>query len=201
MKRCGLFAVLFLLLSLLCACAQTPTMDLSGFLLQRKRNHQPLDFAQVYQLQNEAETEYYVPVSDRVSLRLFCLATGELYECRVMLQKIDHSGQPLPVTDDVHRAFLAECRAVLHAFCSFSQEEAEKQLHALSLYEDTVHRKTGLLTSIAGPFTLQMQSHPLETVLSVRHNWLKETDTTVMPESHPLFDETTATRKETVPHR
>ena len=201
MKRCGLFAVLFLLLAMLSACVRTPTMDLSGFLLQRKRNHQPLDFAQVYRLQGETETEYYIPVSDRVSLRLFCLATGELYECRVLLQKLDRSGQPLPLTDDVHRAFLAECRAVMLAFCSFSNEDAEQQLRALSLYEDDVHHKTGMLTGSFGHFTLQLQSHPLETVFSIRHQWLKETDTTVIPESHPLFDETTATRTETVPHR
>ena len=201
MKKSFAFACAFLLLAVLCACVHTPTMDLSGFLLQRKRLGAPLDVMRLYQTAGDSGCTYFIPLTDNLSLRLLCLTTGEIYECRVLLRKMNTDGSILTVDSAMMQSFEQECRNVLCGFGSFSADEVDVLSHQLQLSDPAVHRKTGTNTVNLGHFTVQLQLHPLESVFAVRNDWLMETETTLLPESAPLFDDTTATRKETVPHR
>lgn len=201
MKKSLAFGFTFLLLSLLCACAYAPTMDLSGFLQQRKRIEVPLDTGRLYQISHASQADYFIPLTETLSLQCLCLPSGEIYECRVMQRKLGADGKPVMIDEDVHRSFLSECMVTLRAYCFLTTEESESILHALSARDRTIHEKTGTNTLQTGHFTVQLLSHPLETVLSVRNEWLMESETTCQPESVPLFDDTTATRRETVPHR
>lgn len=201
MKKSLAFSLAFLLLSLLCACAYAPTMDLSGFLQQRKRLDAPLDTARLYQVSHETQAAYFIPLSDRLSLQLLCLPSGEIYECRVMQRKLGADGKPVAIDEGVHRAFLSECNSTVRAYCFISADETASILRALSVNDPAVHDQTGSSTLQTGHFSVHLISHPLETVLCVRNEWLMESETTCQPESVPLYDDTTATRRETVPHR
>ena len=202
MKKCFAFAIAFLLLAVLCACVHAPTMDLSGFLQQSKQLGMPLDPMQIFQTSAaDGECAYYIQLDDNLSLRLLCLTTGEIYECRVLLQKMQSDGSPVSVNTQMSRGFLSECSAVLCAYASINPEEAQNCLHALSATQETIHEQFGSNTTQLGHFSVQLLVHPLETVLSVRNVQLMEAPTTVLPESSPLYGDTTVTRKETVPHR
>ena len=176
-------------------------MDLSGYLQQRKQIGKSLDMTGLYRTDSDTEISYFIPLSDCLSMRLVCLATGEIYECRVLLRKMNPDGTENPIDASLHSAFLEECRTQLRAFGSFSQADCESVLQALSLNDKTIHNSYGSQTTPVGHFTVQLSSHPLETAFVIRNEWLMETEPTVMPESVPLFDDTTVTRKETVPHR
>lgn len=201
MKKYLALSFVCLLLCFLSACADAPTMDLSGYLQQRKQIGKSLDMTGLYRTDSDTEISYFIPLSDCLSMRLVCLATGEIYECRVLLRKMNPDGTENPIDASLHSAFVEECKTQLSAFGSFSKASCETVLRALDLYNKTVHASYGMQTTQSGHFTLQLLSHPLETAFVIRNEWLKETETTVMPESVPLFDDTTVTRKETVPHR
>ena len=201
MKKSLVLSAVCLLFCVLSACVEAPTMDLSGYLQQRKQIGMPLDIAELYRSGGDEEVSYYIPMGNFLSIRLFCLATGEIYECRVLLRKMNPDGTENPIDASLHSAFVEECKTQLSAFGSFSEASCETVLRALDLYNKTVHASYGTQTSQTGHFTLQLLSHPLETAFVIRNEWLKETEPTVMPESVPLFDDTTVTRKETVPHR
>ena len=194
-------AALGLLLALLCACAASPTMDLSGFLQNRKALGAPLDLTCLYRVQSDGGESFYLPCAEGVALRLLTLETGELYECRVLLQKTDASGRTMALKQETLNAFLAECAVTLRAFCGMDKDAAENVLQALSLQEADAHQKAGALTMESGRFHLTFRSHPLESLLCVRNRQLMAVPESDPPESRPLFDDTTATRKETVPHK
>ena len=176
-------------------------MDLSGFLQSRKEIGAPLDLTRLYRTESENGEQYYLPVDQTLSLRLLAAETGALYECRVLLQKRDPTGSSLPLNAAAKDAFRAECLLTLRAFCCVSAEEGERLLRALSVFDDAAVQQSGTLTTQSGPFTLTLRAHPLETAFSVRDTRLRELPSSAMPESRPLFGETTATRRETVPHR
>lgn len=201
MKKSLVLSAVCLLFCVLSACVEAPTMDLSGYLQQRKQIGMPLDIAELYRSGGDEEVSYYIPMGNFLSIRLFCLATGEIYECRVLLRKMNPDGSENPTDALLHSAFLEECRTQMRAFGLFSEADCESVLQALSLNDKTIHNSYGSQTTPVGHFTVQLSSHPLETAFVIRNEWLKETETTVLPESVPLFDDTTVTRKETVPHR
>lgn len=201
MKRTVLLAVCFLLLTALCSCAAAPTMDLSGFLQNRKDLGQPLGLNSLFRTEDEGDSQYWLPVSGRVSLRLFAVESGDLYECRVLLQKQDLTGTSMRLESAEKDTFRTECHASLRAFCSASAAEAERLLRALSVYEDSALEQTGALSTQYDRFTLTQQSHPLETAFSIRDTRLRELPSAAVPESRPLYGDTTVTRRETVPHK
>ena len=200
MKRTAA-VILPLLLAVLCACAAAPTMDLSGYLHERSRLSLPLDVANLFQTQETDGAGYCLPLSDRLTVRLLAEEGGALFECRVLLQKLDLNGETLPHDGETRDAFLQECAAVLRAFCGVSAEDAAATLRALSMEDDAAYRQTGMLTTKLGAYAVRFQSHPLEAAFSVRDERLRVLPSGETPESRPLFDDTTATRTETVPHK
>lgn len=201
MKRFALLSLCLLLFAVLCACAVSPGMDLSGFLQTRREIGAPLDPARLYRTESDDGEQFFLPLSQTLSLRLLAAQTGALYECRVLLQKRDLAGGSLPLDAAAADAFRAECAATLRAFCGLAPAEAEQLLRALAVFADDTLEKTGALTVRSGAFVLTLQSHPLETVLSARDTRLREVPPSSVPESRPAFGDTTATRRETVPHR
>lgn len=201
MKRTALLCAALLLLAVLCACATMPVMDLSGFLQTCRELGLPLELSRLYRTEGGEGEQYWLPQSDSLSLRLFAAETGALYECRVLLRRLRDDGAALPLGDAEQDAFLCECSATLQAFCGCSAEEADRLLSALGVCENALSPSAGTLTLAHGSFTLTLQTHPLETAFSVRDTRLREAPTYAVPESRPLFGDTTATRRETVPHR
>lgn len=201
MKRTVLLSICFLLLAVLCACAASPTMDLSGFLQSRKALGAPLDPSRLYRTESDDGEQFWLPQSDTLSLRLFAGETGELYECRVLLQKRSPDGTALEPDETEKAAFRAQCAASLQSLCGVSPQEADRLLRSLSVFDDAALTGTGTLTTRIGPFVLKLMSHPLETAFSIRDTRLREEPASFVPESRPLFGDTTATRRETVPHK
>ena len=200
MKRTAA-VILPLLLAVLCACAVSPTMDLSGYLHARRRLSLPLDITALYQTQETDGAGYCLSLSDRLTLRFLAEDDGALYECRVLLRKLGTNGEVLPLDEKIKDAFLCECSATLQAFCSISAEDAETLLAALSMEDDNACAQTGTLTTKTGVWAVRFQSHPLEAAFSVRDERLLPLPTAEIPDSHPRFADTTATRTETVPHK
>lgn len=200
MKRTAA-VILPLLLAVLCACAAASPMDLSGYLHARSRLSLPLGVADLYQTQETDGAGYCLPLSDRLTLRFLAEKSGALYECRVLLRKRSANGEALPLDYETKDAFLRECSATLQAFCGISAEDAEKTLCALSMEDDASYGQTGILTTKTGAWAVRFQSHPLEAAFSVRDERLCALPTAETPVSRPLFDDTTATRTETVPHK
>ena len=176
-------------------------MDLSGFLQSRKEMDLPLDLSRLYRTESEEGEQYWLPQSDTLSLRLFAAETGALYECRVLIRRMSADGRQLTPDDAGLDAFLRECGVTLRAFCGVPEEEADRLLKALDVRENAASPDAGTLTLEHGAFTLTLQPHPLETAFAVRDTRLREEATCAVPESRPLFGDTTATRRETVPHR
>ncbi len=200
MKRTVLISVLLLLLAVLCACAAPPTMDLSGFLQNRRSLGAPPDLTRLYRTESADGQQFFLPLGETLSLRLLALETGELYECRVLLQKMTGAGALLPAAAQ-QEAFGRECALTLQAFCGVPAREAAALLRALSVFDPASLQSAGACTTAAGPFALCLQSHPLELAFSVRDTRLRDLPAARMPESRPLFGETAATRSETVPHK
>lgn len=200
MKRTAA-VILPLLLAVLCACAASPTMDLSGYLHARSLLSLPLEITALYQTQEANGAGYCLPLNDRLTVRFLAEASGALYECRVLLRKLDTNGEALPLDNETKDAFLRECSATLQAFCGVSPEDAEATLRALSMEDDASYGQTGMLTTKTGAWAVRFQSHPLEAAFCVRDERLLSLPTAETPVSRPLFDDTTATRTETVPHK
>lgn len=200
MKRTVCLSVCLLLLAALCACARSPAMDLSGFLQSRRELGAPLDLTRLYRTESGAGEQFWLPLGDALSLRLFAAASGTLYEGRVLLRTMTADGAALPVTAAARDKFRRECAFTLRAFCGVSEEEADRLLRALSV-SDAAADAAGTLTTQSGPFALSLQAHPLELAFSVRDTRLLALPTAAVPESSPLFGETVATRRETVPHK
>ena len=201
MKRTVLISAVCLLLALFCACAVSPVQDLSGFLQNRRSLGAPLDLQRLYRTESTAGEQFWLPLTDTLSLRLFALETGALYECRVLLRRMSVSGGTLPLREAEKAAFRSECALSLQAFCGVSAQEAARLLQSLQLFDGASGSGAGTLTAQSGPFALTLQRHPLELAFSLRDTRLKNESAASVPESRPLFGDTTATRKETVPHK
>ncbi len=199
MKKTAL--LLPLLLAVLCACAVSPTMDLSGYLAARERLSLPLPLDGLFQTGDGDAVAYCLPLSGRLTLRFLAEDGGALYECRVLLRMTEPGGTALPLDRETKEAFLSECAAALRAFCGADEAEALRLLRTLSMEEDAAYGKMGMLTTQTGHYAVRFQVHPLEAAFSVRDEQLRALPTGKTPESRPQFGDTTATRKETVPHR
>ena len=190
-----------LLLAVLCACAVSPTMDLSGYFAARDRLGSALPMYGLYQTGEETGVSYCLPLSDRLTLRFLAEESGALYECRVLLRMMEPNGAAFVPDGETRNAFLAECAAALRAFCGVDAQTAEVLLQSLAMTDGASYGKTGTLTARTGHCAVRFQSHPLEAAFSVRNEELRTLESGSPPESRPLFGDTTATRKETVPHR
>lgn len=195
-----LFAALFFAV-LLCACVKGDRTDLVSFCENTKTpQRSALRLTDCLIEIENGERRCFWRLEDGLSLRLICTEDGKIAQCRVILQRVDATGAPLPVTEVRVNAFCALTEQVCAALEEVSPEETETLFETLHLREVKALSGFGSSELMRGEgFTARLVCRNAETVLEISNRWLCPQEEKETPESVPAFDATTNIRTETVP--
>ena len=196
--KCLFCVVLALLLA---ACRDTGGMDLSLFLERwNRQSATTLSLDDFYLTAQPERSDCFAVLDECLLLRLSGGET-QIDAVRLILSKLQPDGQARSLSGTDRTAFCAAANALLGAYCALSPQQTEELLHTLLPQEDAAFFREGERTADVGDFHFVYLSAPLECVLIVQNRRLRPVVSTSKPEEKPAFDQTTQTRKETVPHK
>ncbi len=196
--KCLVCAVLILLLA---ACRDTGGMDLSLFLERWNRWWETtLSLDDFYLTAQPERSDCFAVLEEGLLLRMSGGET-QIDAVRLILSKLLPDGRVRSLSSADRMAFFAAADALLGAYCALSPTQTQETLHTLLPQEDAAFFREGERTADIGDYHCVYLSAPLECVLIVQNRWLRPVVSTSKPDEKPAFDQTTQTRKETVPHK
>ena len=205
MKRLSklLFCLVFLLA--LCACSENETANIVLFAERYNASGgEKLSYSLMSAVERENATEYsFVSSSDeaggkRVLVKAFANENNKLFECRLVISKTDGKNKVTLTEADIDR-FINSCEKT---FCAFSGLGVQKSCEVISALEIRKNRSSLCEKTVReGEYYVVFLSNEVCFEVMFCNTYLKKIEETQKPESRAVYDMTTNTRTETVPHK
>lgn len=202
-----IFASLFFVITLFCACSESETVD-AGTFVERyaKLCDFPFGFSNIIASENGGAAKYsFVASKDeneskKILVTLLENENRKLFECRITMAKIN-GGQKTEFTADDRERFFSVCAKALRALSSFDEEKARNALIQLGIDNEDFFIKNVEQTFKTDEYFLVSIGNDVAAEVIISNTYLKKIEETEKPESKPVFGETTKIRTETVPHK
>ncbi|MGN1444598.1 MAG: hypothetical protein ACI4XE_12200 [Acutalibacteraceae bacterium] len=199
-------AVLFLALSLclvLSACRNTDFVNLSSFIDTYNSisdENGQIDFSALIIEKNENKeiASFFPDGTYKIAVRLENNEVKQIGEARIVLRKTDKNGNPIELSENDLNRFLVVCNQTVFALSNCAVSEVPQSIRPASVSDLKVETEK---TAESPDYYYIYYSNSLVSVVIIRNNKLKQTETTKKPENKEPFAQMTETRENTVPHK
>ena len=205
MKRLSKLLLCLVLLLALCACSENETANIALFAERYNASGgEKLSYSLMSAVERENVTEYsFVSSSDeaggkKVLVKVFANENKKLFECRLVISKTDGKNKVTLTEADIDR-FINSCEKTFCAFSGFGEEKSRSVISALEIRENC--SSPCEKTVREGEYYVVFLSNEVCFEVMFCNTYLKKIEETQKPESRAVYDMTTNTRTETVPHK
>lgn len=134
-------------------------------------------------------------------IKLFSDSQGRIFECRVIISKLDENGKPILLTSKAKEAFLKAAKQAACALDASLKENADEIFSELFTLDEVSSTNTAEKNAEHKKQRYVFLSNEAVSSVVIYNAFLCPTEETRKPESKAAFDKTTNVRTQTVPHK
>ena len=203
MKKTAMLIMIVSMCFIFTACRNTDFVNLSSFIDNYNAVNEAenkIDFSSfvVDENENKQIVSFFPDGTDIMAVRLENDEFNQIGEARIVLRKADKNADKIKLTEDDRNSFFNVCNKTAYAFSNGEITEIPAQIFLASVPDLF---KESEITKETGDYYFIYYANSLVSVVIIRNNKLKHTETTNKPENKAPFAQMTETRSNTVPHK